>query len=69
MKIHFKKTVCSVLLAASLTSVPFTVTAGIPVTDGVAAAQREKNFFQQMAEMAKQLMQLKQQYEQQVKQF
>ena len=69
MKIHFKKTVCSVLLAASLASVPFTVTAGIPVTDGAAAAQREKNFFQQMAEMAKQLTQLKQQYEQQVKQF
>lgn len=42
MKIHFKKTVCSVLLAASLASVPFTVTAGIPVTDGAAAAQREK---------------------------
>lgn len=69
MKIHLKKTVCSVLLAVSLTSVPLVSTAGIPVTDGAAAAQREKNFFQQMAEMAKQLTQLKQQYEQQVKQF
>ena len=70
MKIHFKKTVCSVLLAASLASVPFMANAsGIPVFDGGAAAQRTQNFVQQMAEMAKQLTQLKQQYEQQVKQF
>lgn len=69
MKIHFKKTVCSVLLAASLTSVPFTVTAGIPVTDGAAAAQREKNFTKEMLEMGKQLTEMKRQFEQQVKQF
>lgn len=69
MKIHFKKTVCSVLLAASLASVPFTVTAGIPVTDGAAAAQREKNFAKEMLEMGKQLTEMKRQFEQQVKQF
>ena len=70
MKIHFKKTVCSVLLAASLTSVPFmAIASGIPVVDGAAAAQRAQNFVQQMMEMAKQLAQMKQQYEQQVKQF
>ena len=69
MKIHFKKTVCSVLLAASLASVLFTVTAGIPVTDGAAAAQREKNFAKEMLEMGKQLTEMKRQFEQQVKQF
>ena len=70
MKIHFKKTVCSVLLATSLAPVPFMVNAsGIPVFDGGAAAQRTQNFIQQMSEMAKQLAQMKQQYEQQVKQF
>lgn len=69
MKIHFKKTVCSVLLAASLASVPFTVTAGIPVTDGAATAQREKNFAKEMLEMGKQLTEMKRQFEQQVKQF
>ncbi len=69
MKIHLKKTVCSVLLATSLASVPFTVTAGIPVTDGAAAAQREKNFAKEMLEMGKQLTEMKRQFEQQVKQF
>ena len=70
MKIHLKKTVCSVLLAASLTSVPFmAIASGIPVVDGAAAAQRAQNFVQQMMEMGKQLAQMKQQYEQQVKQF
>lgn len=49
MKIHLKKTVCSVLLAVSLTSVPLVSTAGIPVTDGAAAAQREKKLCQRNA--------------------
>ena len=69
MKIHFKKTVCSVLLAVSLASVPLVSTAGIPVTDGAAAAQREKNFAKEMLEMGKQLTEMKRQFEQQVKQF
>ena len=69
MKIHLKKTVCSVLLAVSLASVPLVSTAGIPVTDGAAAAQREKNFAKEMLEMGKQLTEMKRQFEQQVKQF
>ena len=69
MKIHFKKTVCSVLLAVSLASVPLVSTAGIPVTDGAAAAQRQKNFAKEMLEMGKQLTEMKRQFEQQVKQF
>ena len=70
MKIKLKKTVSAVLLAASLVAMPLTVTAsGIPVVDGAAAAQRAQNFVQQMAEYAKQLTQMKNQYEQQVKQF
>ncbi|WP_107825145.1 type IV secretion system protein [Neisseria sicca] len=69
MKIHFKKTVCSVLLAVSLASVPLVSTAGIPVIDGAAAAQREKNFAKEMLEMGKQLTEMKRQFEQQVKQF
>ena len=68
MKIHLKKTVCSVLLAVSLASVPLVSTAGIPVTDGAAAAQREKNFAKEMLEMGKQLTEMKRQFEQQVKQ-
>ena len=69
MKIHLKKKVCSVLLAVSLASVPLVSTAGIPVTDGAAAARREKNFAKEMLEMGKQLTEMKRQFEQQVKQF
>lgn len=70
MKIQLKKIACAVLLAANLAVVPLSATAsGIPVFDGGAAAQRTQNFIKQMAEMGKQFNQLKQQYEQQVKQF
>lgn len=70
MKNKLKNTVGAVVLAAGLTAMPLTVTAsGIPVVDGAAAAQRAQNFIQQMAEYAKQLTQMKNQYEQQVKQF
>lgn len=57
------------MLATSLALVPFTAIAGIPVTDGAAAAQREKNFAKEMLEMGKQLTEMKRQFEQQVKQF
>lgn len=70
MKIKLNKTVSAVLLAAGLATMPLTVTAsGIPVVDGAAAAQRAQNFIQQMAEYAKQLTELKNQYRQQVNQF
>lgn len=69
MKIKLKIMPTAVLLAAGLTVAPLTVTAGIPVTDPGAVAQRAQNFVQQMAEYAKQLTQMKNQYEQQVKQF
>lgn len=69
MKIKLKIMPTAVLLAAGLTVAPLTVTAGIPVKDPGAVAQRAQNFVQQMAEYAKQLTQMKNQYEQQVKQF
>ena len=69
MKIKLKKTVGEVFLALGMSMMPLTVVAGIPVTDIIGNAARAQNFIQQMAEYAKQLTQMKNQYEQQVKQF
>lgn len=70
MTINLKKTAGAVLLAVGMAAAPLTVWAsGIPVYDGGATAQRAQNFIQQMAEYAKQLTQMKNQYQQQVKQF
>ncbi|MDO4997324.1 MAG: type IV secretion system protein [Neisseria sp.] len=65
-----KSAVGAVLVASSLLTAPLTVKAsGIPVVDGAAAAQRAANFIKEMQEMANQLATMKNQYEQQVKQF
>ncbi len=70
MKSKLKQVSTAVLLTVGLATTPLTVTAsGIPVVDGAAATQRAQNFVQQMAEYAKQLTQMKNQYEQQVQQF
>jgi len=70
MKSKLKQVSTAVILTVGLATTPLTVTAsGIPVVDGAAATQRAQNFVQQMAEYAKQLTQMKNQYEQQVQQF
>ena len=65
----FEKKAVIAVLAASLAFSPVTSQAGIPVTDIGAAAQREKNFFQEMAEMGKQLTEMKAQLDQAKKQY
>ena len=70
MKSKLKQVSTAVILTVGLATTPLTVTAsGILVVDGAAATQRAQNFVQQMAEYAKQLTQMKNQYEQQVQQF
>lgn len=70
MKSNGLKKACTALLAAGMVAVSVPAQAGgIPVFDGAASAQRQTNFIQQIAEMGKQLAQMKNQYEQQVKQF
>ena len=69
MKMKFAKKAVIAVLTASLAFSSVTSQAGIPVTDIGAAAQREKNFFQEMAEMGKQLTEMKAQLDQAKKQY
>lgn len=69
MQIKLKKTVAMILLSTGMAVMPLTVSAGIPVTNPLQLAQDAANFVKEMDEYAKQLIQMKNQYEQQVKQF
>lgn len=70
MKMKFAKKAVVVLLTATLAFSSVTSQAsGIPVIDGAAAAQRAQNFLQEMAEMAKQLTEMKAQLDQAKKQY
>ena len=69
MKVKLKKITGTVVLAISMAVMPLSVSAAIPVYDGAAAKQNAANFIKQLAEMGNQLTELKNQYEQQVKQF
>ena len=69
MKMKFAKKAVIAVLTASLAFSSVTSQAGIPVTDIGAAQQRAQNFLQEMAEMGKQLTELKAQLDQAKKQY
>ena len=69
MKMKFTKKTVIAVLTASLAFSSVTSQAGIPVTDIGAATQRAKNFLQEMAEMGKQLTEMKAQLDQAKKQY
>lgn len=69
MKMKFAKKTVIAVLTASLAFSSVTSQAGIPVTDIGAAQQRAQNFLQEMAEMGKQLTEMKAQLDQAKKQY